>query len=96
MSDEKGLYLLINKAGKYFHFDYRYAGKCKTMTFGVYPDVKVDARKKRYDARRLLQNDVDPAQHKKETKAIQKESVDNTFVKLKKQRKSAFFIFVTC
>jgi len=80
LSDEKGLYLLINKAGKYFRFDYRYAGKRKTMAFGVYPDVKlVDARKKRYDARRLLQNDVDPAQYKKETKAIQKESVENSF-----------------
>ena len=80
LSDEKGLYLLINKAGKYFRFDYRYAGKRKTMAFGVYPDVKlVDARKKRYDARRLLQNDVDPARHKKETKAIQKESVENSF-----------------
>ena len=80
LSDEKGLYLLINKAGKYFRFDYRYAGKRKTMAFGVYPDVKlVDAREKRYDARRLLQNDVDPAQYKKETKAIQKESVKNSF-----------------
>ncbi len=80
LSDEKGLYLLINKAGKYFRFDYRYAGKRKTMAFGVYPDVKlVDARKKRDDARRLLQNDVDPAQYKKETKAIQKESVENSF-----------------
>ena len=80
LSDEKGLYLLINKAGKYFRFDYRYAGKRKTMAFGVYPDVKlVDARKKRYDARRLLQNDVDPAQDKKGTKAIQKESVENSF-----------------
>jgi len=41
MSDEKGLYLLINKAGKYFRFDYRYAGKRKTMAFGVYPEVKL-------------------------------------------------------
>ena len=46
LSDEKGLYLLINKAGKYFRFDYRYAGKRKTMAFGAYPDVKlVDAKK---------------------------------------------------
>jgi len=80
LSDEKGLYLLINKAGKYFRFDYRYAGKRKTMAFGVYPDVKlVDARKKRYDARKLLQNDVDPSQYRKETKSIQKEQAANSF-----------------
>ena len=80
LSDKKGLYLLINKAGKYFRFDYRYAGKRKTMAFGVYPDVKlVDAKKKRDDARKLLQNDVDPSQYRKETKSIQKEQAANSF-----------------
>ena len=46
LSDKKGLYLLINKAGKYFRFDYRYAEKHKTMAFGVYPDVKLTDAKK--------------------------------------------------
>ncbi|MBW1913503.1 MAG: DUF4102 domain-containing protein, partial [Deltaproteobacteria bacterium] len=27
LSDEKGLYLLVNLAGKYFRYDYRFAGK---------------------------------------------------------------------
>ena len=80
LSDEKGLYLLANKAGKYFRFDYRYAGKRKTLALGVYPDVKlIDAREKRDEARKLLQNDVDPAQYRKETKAMQKEHVANNF-----------------
>ncbi len=80
LSDEKGLHLLVNKSGKYFRFDYRYAGKRKTMAFGVYPDVKlVDARKKRDDVRKLLQNDVDPSQYRKETKSIQKEQAANSF-----------------
>jgi integrase len=80
LSDEKGLYLLVNKAGKYFRFDYRYAGKRKTLALGVYPDVKlIDAREKRDEARKLLQNDVDPAQYRKETKAMQKEHVANNF-----------------
>ena len=35
LSDEKGLYLLINKAGKYFRFDYRYAGKRKTIAMYI-------------------------------------------------------------
>ena len=80
LSDEKGLYLLVNKAGKYFRFDYRYAGKRKTIALGVYPDVKLAvAREKRDDSRRLLQNDVDPAQYRKETKAMQKEQAVNSF-----------------
>jgi len=80
LSDEKGLYLLVNKTGKYFRFDYRYAGKRKTLALGVYPDVKLaDAREKRNDSRRLLQNNVDPAQYRKETKAMQQEQATNSF-----------------
>jgi integrase len=78
--DEKGLYLLVKKAGKYFRFDYRYAGKRKTLALGVYPGVKLaDARKKRDEARKLLQNDVDPAQYRKETKVMQKGQAANNF-----------------
>ena len=78
--DEKGLYLLVNKVGKYFRFDYRYAGKRKTLALGVYPDVKLaEARKKRDEARKLLQNGVDPAQYRKETKAMQKQQAANSF-----------------
>ena len=69
LSDEKGLYLLIKKAGKYFRFDYRFAGKRKTLAIGVYSDVTLaEARKKRDEARDLLKEGVDPSQHKKETK----------------------------
>ncbi len=28
MTDEKGMYLLVNKAGKYFRLDYRFADQC--------------------------------------------------------------------
>ena len=41
LSDEKSLYLLTKKAGKYFRFDYRYAGKRKTLALGVYPNVRL-------------------------------------------------------
>ena len=78
--DEKGLYLLVNKAGKYFRFDYRYAGKRKTLALGVYPGVKLaEARERRDNARKLLQNDIDPAQHRKETKAMRKDQAINSF-----------------
>lgn len=78
--DERGLYLLVKKAGKYFRFDYRYAGKRKTLSLGVYPEVKLaEAREKRDDARKLLQNDVDPCRYRKETKAMKKELAANSF-----------------
>jgi len=78
--DEKGLYLLVNKAGKYFRFDYCYAGKRKTLALGVYPGVKLaEARERRDNARKLLQNDIDPAQYKKETKAMRKDQAVNSF-----------------
>ncbi|NNK96479.1 MAG: tyrosine-type recombinase/integrase [Desulfobacterales bacterium] len=80
ISDEKGMYLLVNKAGKYFRLDYRFAGKRKTLALGVYPDVKLSvAREKRDDARKLIANGVDPAQARKARKAIQIEQAENSF-----------------
>jgi hypothetical protein len=37
LTDEKGMYLLVDKAGKYFRLDYRFADKRKTLTLGVEP-----------------------------------------------------------
>ena len=80
LSDEKGLYLLVRESGKkYFRFDYRFIGKRKTLALGVYPDVSLAAaRKKRDEARGLLNDGVDPSQHKREMKIMQRESLDNT------------------
>ena len=40
LSDEKGLYLLINPNGaKYFRLKYRFAGKEKILALGVYPET---------------------------------------------------------
>ena len=45
LADEKGLYLLVKPAGKYWRLDYRHEGKRKTLALGVYPDVSLkDAR----------------------------------------------------
>ena len=80
LSDEKGLYLLVKKPSKYFRFDYRFAGKRKTLALGVYPDVKLaEARAKRDEARKLLKNDIDPSQYKKETKTMRQEQAANSF-----------------
>ncbi|MBW1889850.1 MAG: DUF4102 domain-containing protein [Deltaproteobacteria bacterium] len=34
LTGEKGMYVLVNKAGKYFRLDYRFAGKRKTLSLG--------------------------------------------------------------
>ena len=80
LTDEKGMYLLVNKVGKYFRLDYRFAGKRKTLALGVYPDVKLaEAREKRDDARKMIANGIDPCQARKAQKSIQIEQAENCF-----------------
>ncbi len=80
LTDEKGMYLLVNKVGKYFRLDYRFAGKRKTLALGVYPEVTLaDARNKRDDARKMIANGVDPGQARKIQKSIQIEQTENSF-----------------
>lgn len=61
IADERGMYLLITKAGKYWRLDYRIDGKRKTLALGVYPDITLsNARANRDDARRQIANGIDP------------------------------------
>jgi hypothetical protein len=66
-SDGGGLYLLVNAAGKYWRMNYRYLGKQKTLSLGVYPSVTLAAaRKGRDQARELLAAGTDPSAAKQE------------------------------
>jgi integrase len=78
--DERGLYLLVNAAGKYFRFDYRFAGKRKTLAIGVYPDVSLaDARDRRDRARKLLSDAIDPGAQRKAMRASNAHRTTNSF-----------------
>jgi len=56
LADGGGLYLLVNKAGKYWRYDYRFMGKRKTLALGVFPTVTLDdARERHLKARRELE-----------------------------------------
>jgi len=79
--DEKGLYLEISPSGgKWWRFKYRFNGKEKRLSLGVYPDVSLkDARDRRDDARKLVVNGIDPSEHRKATKAAQIENATNSF-----------------
>ena len=78
LTDERGMYLLIHpKGGKWWRFDYRYQGKRKTLSLGVYPDVSIKvARKKRDDARSILDGGVDPAYYRKLNKELRVDSFE--------------------
>lgn len=67
LTDERGLYLLITPAGnRWWRFDYRFDGKRKTLSMGVYPEVSLkEARKRRDLARVQLSNKIDPGDLRK-------------------------------
>jgi integrase len=66
LSDGGGLYLLINKTGKYWRYNYRYLKKQKTLALGVYPEITLStARERHREARKQRVNGIDPAAYKK-------------------------------
>jgi integrase len=75
--DERGLYLEVApKGGKWWRLKYRYGGKDKRLSLGVYPDVGLAAARERRDAaRKLLADGVDPGQRRKENAANNFEAV---------------------
>ena len=80
LADEKGLYLRIEPSGsKLWRFDYRFAGKRKTLALGKYPEVSLaEAREKLGEARKLLSNDVDPSELRKANRTARRGLVANT------------------
>lgn len=84
--DEKGLFLLVNKSGKYWRYKYRFNGKEKTLALGVYPEVSLkDARSKRDESRKSLADGNDPSLIKKLDKIAQKAAGENSFENLARE-----------
>ena len=69
--DGGGLYIEVAPSGgKWWRFKYRFEGKEKRLSLGVYPDVGLkDAREKHAEARKLLAAGVAPSANKKAAKA---------------------------
>ena len=69
--DSGGLYLEIAPSGgKWWRLKYRFQGKEKRISLGVYPAIGLkDARARRDEAKELLAKGVDPGERKKEEKA---------------------------
>ena len=81
LADEKGMYLLVNPNGsKWWRLKYRFLGKEKLLSLGVYSDVSLkDARVKRDAARTLLANGVDPSLNRQVQLAAKVERSENSF-----------------
>ena len=80
LTDGKGLQLWITpKNGRYWRFDYRFAGKRKLLALGTYPAVSLAlARDKAQSARDLVARHIDPSQDRKEKQlTVQRE--ENSF-----------------
>jgi integrase len=69
--DGWGLYLLVTPTGgKLWNLKYRFEGKEKKLSLGVYPDISLaEARQRRDQARTLLANGADPGDTRKAQKA---------------------------
>ena len=81
LADEKGLYLEVAPTGgKWWRLKYRFAGKEKRLSLGVYPTVTLkDAREKRDAARKLLASHIDPSVERRIQKASRIERAANSF-----------------
>ncbi len=86
LADEKGLFLLINKSGKYWRLKYRFAGKEKKLSIGVYPEISLkEARAQRDEARRMIAEGVDPSLVRKQNKAAIRLASENSFEALARE-----------
>ena len=81
LDDGGSLRLLVKKTGtKCWRYNYRFAGKQKTLAIGTYPAINLaKARKARLQAKDDLSAGIDPAQKKQEQKRKVQESHDMTF-----------------
>lgn len=88
LSDGEGLYLLVKPNGsKLWRQKYRFAGKEKTLSHGMFPEVGMaDAREKCREARKLLAQGIDPGEQKKTAKIEAATAAATTFGAIAKER----------
>jgi len=79
--DGGGLYLEVAPSGgKWWRFKYRFAGKEKRLSLGVYPEITLKAaRSKRDEARQLLSEGTDPGEVRKLDKLLKIDRAVNGF-----------------
>ncbi|MGB6489229.1 MAG: integrase arm-type DNA-binding domain-containing protein [Steroidobacteraceae bacterium] len=85
--DGGGLFLLVSPAGtRLWRLKYRYAGHEKLLALGAYPQVPLRlARRRRDDARRLLEAGTDPSAKRKADRAARIADHDNTLERIARE-----------
>ena len=81
LADSGGMYLEVRpNGGRYWRLKFRFAGKEKALTLGVYPGVSLkEARAKRDAAKKLLADGVDPSMAKQAAKRSLRLNAENSF-----------------
>jgi hypothetical protein len=76
ITDGGGLYLLVTPSGgRWWRFNYRFAGRRKTLSLGVYPGVSLEIARERRDLyRQLLAEGQDPGEYQKTMKQAEREA----------------------
>ncbi len=79
--DERGLFVIVTPSGgKWWRLKYRFDGKEKLLSLGIYPDVGLKgARERRDTARKLLADGIDPGVNRKAQKAAREDRATNSF-----------------
>ncbi|MBF0188877.1 MAG: tyrosine-type recombinase/integrase [Magnetococcales bacterium] len=79
--DGGGMFLEITpRGGKRWRLKFRFGGKEKLLSLGVYPDVSLkQARERREEARKLLAEGINPSEHRKATKAAKSAAEEGSF-----------------
>lgn len=93
LSDGDGLNFVIRKNGsKFFRLDFRYGGKRLSMSLGVYPKTTLkEARDKTLEAKKLLNNNINPISEKKLSKISEEISLNfviNKWLEIRKLNSS--------
>ena len=81
MFDGRGLYLEIApRGGKWWRIKYRFEGRDRRISLGVYPNVSLkEARRRGDESRRLLAAGIDPSAYRRAQKAALAQRSANTF-----------------
>ena len=74
IADGDGLHLLIQPSGsKLWQLRYRFLDKENVLSFGKYPTVSLsDARRKRDEAKRLLEDGMNPSESRRQVKIVKR------------------------